>query len=126
MLPINATERQHAAYVGNLYYVFDVALALAPLMSHDMTVLHGGAKGVDEFGGRWAHTNDFRVKIIRPDWERYGAVAGFVRNSALVGECDAAIVLWDGKSKGTQDTLAKLREEQKPYVLIVRSPASFL
>lgn len=44
--------------------------------------------------------------------------AGKERNTYIVDDSDAAIVLWDGWSKGTADTLAKLSKKRKPYILI--------
>jgi hypothetical protein len=45
-----------------------------------------------------------------------------VRNSELVDHAEQAIVFWDGESRGTADTLRKIKDKGIPLVLI-KSPA---
>ena len=70
-------------------------------------VISGHARGVDMLGERWAKKHDLPVLICPARWDLYGKEAGFKRNQQMVDEADAVIVLWDGKSKGTRDTLMR-------------------
>lgn len=83
------------------------------------TVVNGDARGVDKMATKWAQFRGFRVRKFRADWDSYGKAAGFVRNKAMVHIADAAIVVWDGESKGTKHTMNLLHEKQVPYVVVV-------
>jgi len=68
-------------------------------------VISGCASGVDSLGESWAYLMKIPVKRFRPLWERYGKAAGKIRNGEMVKEAEAAIFVWDGKSKGTKDCI---------------------
>lgn len=51
--------------------------------------------------------------------------AGFERNSYIVDHVDFAVVIWDGESNGTQDTMDKLERANKPYVLVTQNVKAF-
>lgn len=74
-------------------------------------VVSGCARGVDQLGERWAEENDVPVKRFPADWKRYGRVAGMKRNSEMVAYAEAMIPVWDGKSRGTADTIKKARRK---------------
>lgn len=80
-------------------------------------VISGGARGVDRIGEKWCRINlDDEPIIMKPDYERWGRyVAPKKRNTDLVNECDAAIVIWDGISGGSLDTTEKLIKSKKPF-----------
>lgn len=80
-------------------------------------VIHGGARGVDKYGGTWAKDRKITVKVFEPDWSK-GRGAGMERNTIMVEMCDIAIVFWDGHSKGTYDTIKKMMAlKDKPFFL---------
>ena len=87
------------------------------------TVIHGGARGVDTVAGYWAAERGYAVSVHLADWEGLGQRAGFVRNKTMVVACDAAIVVWDGESKGTAQTIELLKAARKPFVLVVLGEA---
>jgi SLOG family YspA-like protein len=72
-------------------------------------VVSGGALGVDMAGENWAHIYGVPVKLFIPDWNKYGKSAGMIRNADMVEYADALIVLWDGKSKGTANTIKRAK-----------------
>lgn len=77
------------------------------LVQHDIPgyieeVVSGTARGVDRLGEQWAERYGVSVKRFPADWGRYGKSAGYRRNSQMAAYADAAIILWDGKSRGTQ------------------------
>jgi hypothetical protein len=83
-------------------------------------IIHGGARGVDNMAGRWGVSIDLPVRVYPADWELFGKRAGYIRNSLMVEDADAAIIIWDGESKGTKHTIDLMTASGKPYVLVVR------
>jgi hypothetical protein len=83
-------------------------------------VVSGGARGVDKFAEKLAKELWIEDPIIhKPNYEKYGRKAApKLRNTLIVKDCDAAIVIWDGYSGGTYDSMVKLSEARKPYILI--------
>lgn len=77
----------------------------------------GAATGVDKLGEQWARNNDIPIKSFPADWDNYGRKAGFMRNVQMVKYADAAILIWDGESKGTLHTLNEIKKAQKPYYI---------
>lgn len=84
----------------------------------DIEIISGGAKGADSLGERFAKIYRMPVTIFKPDWDKYGKSAGFIRNQTIVDNCDIVLAFWDGKSKGTQDTINKAKKAKKPTFII--------
>lgn len=80
-------------------------------------VISGGAVGVDSLGAQWAIQNNKKVIRMLPDWKSYGKMAGLARNSLMVEEADAVIAIWDGKSRGTMDTITKTKKKAIPLYI---------
>ncbi len=77
-------------------------------------VVCGCAKGIDSLGREWAIKNRIRVKEFPAEWEKYGKRAGMLRNKEMVDYADAVICIWDGKSKGTLNTIEYTEKCNKP------------
>jgi hypothetical protein len=77
------------------------------LSEFDITeVVSGHARGVDGMGERWSReVLGKEPKLFPADWGRYGNGAGPRRNLEMVGYADAAIIIWDGMSRGTGSML---------------------
>lgn len=73
----------------------------APFVSQITEVFCGMAAGADIFGFRWATERKIPVKQFRPEWDKYGKVAGIIRNCEMCAYADAIIVVWDGRSTGS-------------------------
>ena len=82
------------------------------------TVVSGGAKGADTMGETWAIANKIPVKIFKPEWEKYGKSAGMRRNELIIKECDICIAFWDGKSKGTNNSIFICEKLNKKVAII--------
>lgn len=78
-------------------------------------VVSGCATGVDRLGERWATANNIPIKEMPADWARHGTLAGPFRNRAMAEYADAAIVIWDGKSRGSRNMIENMIRRQKPY-----------
>lgn len=81
-------------------------------------IISGGARGADRLGERYARKYNIPLLIIKPEWQR-GRGAGLMRNQELVDAADHVICFWDGKSRGTLDTIRKTRRAQKSLEIIM-------
>lgn len=77
-----------------------------------LTVLCGGAGGVDRFGEEWARECGLAIEqhYVTPDeWARYPRTAGHQRNSRMAMVADALVAVWDGQSGGTRDMIMRAK-----------------
>ncbi len=84
----------------------------------DIIVISGNARGADRLGERWAMLRGKQIEMFLPDWKKFGKAAGVLRNSDMVSECDEGIAFWDGTSKGTLDTIKKMKKEGKKCEIV--------
>lgn len=68
----------------------------------DLTIISGGARGVDQMGEAFAKNNGIALEIFPADWNKYGKRAGFIRNEEMAEKADALIAFWNGESNGTR------------------------
>ncbi|KKL45313.1 hypothetical protein LCGC14_2356910, partial [marine sediment metagenome] len=59
-----------------------------------------------------------KLTVYRAEWDKYGKSAGFLRNQTIIDNCDMVVAFWDGKSKGTADTINKAKRSKKPILLV--------
>jgi predicted Rossmann fold nucleotide-binding protein DprA/Smf involved in DNA uptake len=76
-------------------------------LPQDYVIVSGGAKGVDTIAETYAKSKGMQTIILKADWDKHGKSAGFIRNGAIVGASNVIVAFWDGKSKGTLDTIVK-------------------
>jgi len=79
-------------------------------------VVSGGAKGADQIGEAWARSHGIPVRIYKPDWDRHGKAAGFLRNGEIAADADVLMAFWDGASRGTADTIRKAEGKMRIVV----------
>ena len=80
-------------------------------MYGDIQIISGGQmKGADGWAEGIALEQGLPIKICYPDWNRYGKVAGPVRNTLIARESDILIACLGQGSKGTQDTIDKFKK----------------
>ena len=82
-------------------------------------IVSGGAPGADTLAVRYATEADMPFKVFPADWKKYGRSAGPRRNRQMAEYADAAIVFWDGKSRGTQNMIQQMRELGKPVEVVI-------
>lgn len=68
----------------------------------DVEIVNGGANGADRLGGKYAIQKGYKMSLCRANWEQFGKSAGYIRNKEMAEYADAAIIFWDGKSKGAK------------------------
>ena len=81
-------------------------------------IISGGARGADTLAKKYALERFLPYIEFLPDWDKYGKAAGFIRNSQIVDACDMVLAFWDGKSRGTQDTITKAKKAKKPTFIV--------
>lgn len=89
-------------------------------------VVSGTARGADFCGEIWATLNKIAIKRFPADWNNHGKAAGFIRNQEMVDYVTpdgAMIALWDGKSKGTANSIKLAKKAGiKLKVFIIDEP----
>jgi hypothetical protein len=65
-------------------------------------VVCGTEMGMDQLGKQWAENNGIPVKEFPPNWDKFGKAACYIRNREMALYADAAVILWDGQSRGTE------------------------
>lgn len=91
---------------------------LYPLLAETTEIISGGASGADTLAENYAENFAIKCTIFKPDWDKHGKSAGFIRNQRIVDAADIVVAFWDGKSKGTKDTLDKARQANKTTVTV--------
>ena len=94
---------------------FDLSKYISPDVD---IIISGGAQGIDSLAENYADSHRISKYIIRPDYARYGRAAPIRRNDLMIDMADAVLVIWDGKSKGTQYILDRARKKNKPLALV--------
>ncbi len=67
-----------------------------------ITIVSGGARGVDKMGERYAQERGIPCVIFKADWDNLGKSAGYKRNQEMADYASHLIAFWDGKSRGTK------------------------
>jgi len=73
-------------------------------------LVSGGCSGGDKMVERYAKENNIHITIFKANWKKYGRAAGPIRNTKIIESCDCVVALWDGKSKGTGDSINKAKK----------------
>jgi len=81
-------------------------------------IVSGTAKGADRLGEAYAIDNKLDLKRFPADWEQFGKRAGYLRNVQMGEYADAAIIFWDGQSKGAQHMINIMKNLNKPHYII--------
>lgn len=82
------------------------------------TIVSGGAKGADTLAERFAKEFNLSMIVFPADWKQYGRGAGMIRNKQIISESDIVFAFWDGKSKGTKNSIDHAKKQNKPLTII--------
>jgi len=87
------------------------------------TIVSGGARGADTLGERFADEFNLKKDISKPEWEKYGKGAAFIRNQEIVDRSDCLIAFPLKESHGTWDTIKKAKKANKKVIIFEISSA---
>lgn len=82
------------------------------------SIVSGGAKGADTLAEKFAAEMCVEMIIFKPNFEKYGRGATIVRNSQIIENSDIIFAFWDGKSKGTLNSIKKAEKLEKKLLII--------
>lgn len=65
-------------------------------------IVCGMCRGADMLGYSYAKAVLLPIKEFPANWDANGKAAGYIRNEQMARYADAALIFWDGRSKGTK------------------------
>ena len=116
--------------------ITDEKLVFAHILSSPFEiteVVSGTAKGIDKLGEKWANEHNIPIKRFPAEWKnltkeplkiingpygKYNALAGFNRNIDMANYADAAIILIQNNSSGSEHMLKEMEKLEKPIHLL--------
>ena len=82
-----------------------------PIDSRDpITLIHGGAKGVDLLADQWAVVNWLHMEEYKADWDKHGLAAGPIRNQRMIDEGKPDLVIAFPGGRGTADMIKRAKK----------------
>jgi hypothetical protein len=81
-------------------------------------VISGGAGGADTLAEQYATEHNIPKKIFHAQWDLFGKKAGFLRNTTIVENSELIIAFWDGRSRGTRDSIGKANKLKKSTFIV--------
>ena len=87
--------------------------------THEIHIVCGKARGADTLGEQYAIERGYQVDPYPADWNQHGKLAGYRRNVLMAENADAAIVFWDGKSRGSKHMIDISKERGLPCRVIM-------
>lgn len=70
-------------------------------------LVHGGARGADQYAAQWAVANGVPVKMYAADWDKYGRPAGTRRNAIMLAEAKPDLLVAFPGGTGTADMVRR-------------------
>jgi hypothetical protein len=71
----------------------------------NIEIVSGTCKGADKLGEQYAKQRGYKLTQFPADWNKYGKVAGPIRNQQMANYANTLIAFWDGKSRGTRNMI---------------------
>lgn len=110
------TAQAHPVIIAGSRTITDYGLLLRAVEHYPdeiSEVVSGGAIGADTLGEAYAKQRGIPIRRFLPDWTGKGKRAGILRNAEMIQYAKerggGLILLWDGESRGSADTLARAR-----------------
>ena len=89
----------------------------------EVTIVHGGAQGVDDIADRLAKKNKWKYISVPANWSKYGRSAGPKRNQEMLdsyGDEIRVVLAFPSSnmpSNGTQDMIRRSETAGKPVLI---------
>ncbi|AVK75480.1 GTP-binding domain [Pandoravirus quercus] len=134
-----AAPRLRVAVVGgrdfDAYSVLEHCLdALVDEYGGIATIVSGGVRGADSLAAEYARRRGIALVEFKPDYDACRTPqerrrAPLLRNADIIAGADMVVAFWDGRSRGTADSIARARRAGLPrrvydYAGRVRLPTS--
>lgn len=87
----------------------------------DTLIIEGGAKGADTMAFLVARSLGLKVMDFKADWEKYGKMAGPIRNRQMLDQVPDLVIAFHedlAKSLGTRDTVNEAKRRGIPVEVI--------
>ena len=81
-------------------------------------IISGGAKGVDTLAKQYAKEHNINYNEFLPDYSKFKKYAPLKRNEEIASYSDAALIFWNGTSKGTKHAIDCFKKLNKDVILI--------
>ena len=89
----------------------DITVNIAPFVPAEATeIISGGARGVDSLAEQYAREHGIPFTLVKPEYKLLGKHAPLARNVEIVKRAELVIAIWNGKSKGTKNTIQTAKE----------------
>jgi hypothetical protein len=114
---VTASEkpRERVAIVGSRDYPSrEVVRAFVLQLADSALVVSGGARGVDSWAVEAAIQRGLETAVFEADWDQHGNRAGPIRNAEIVAYADRLVAFWDGRSRGTLNTVLLANDRRLP------------
>ena len=82
-------------------------------------VVCGEARGADTLGKIWAKSKGIPVKSFPAEWDKFGRMAGPIRNRDMGKYADYLVAFWDGESVGTKDMIFYMQQIGKHEKVVI-------
>ena len=97
--------------------VMDISLS-SKKIDHEIVIVSGTARGADLTGERYANLRGYTIAPHPAQWDLHGKSAGYRRNEEMSRYCDAAVIFWDGESRGSKHMIDISKASGKPYKVV--------
>ena len=77
-------------------------------------IVSGRAKGADRLGELYGALKGLPINYYPANWDEQGKAAGMIRNQKMGDDSDAAVIMWNGKSRGSINMRNVMIKLQKP------------
>lgn len=112
---MNTVPGERVAIVGSRDFLNpDLVTGFVRALAPSTIVVSGSARGVDRWAEEAAAEYGLETWIFPADWKTYGRRAGPLRNAKIVAESDRVVAFWDGRSRGTLNTILTARDRGMP------------
>lgn len=114
---VGGTRRDLAIAWEDYEIIRDDVLQFIKSLPADVSVVSGGAVGVDSIADEACARLGLRFHSHRPDYDRYGKQAPLIRNQLIVDDADEIHAWPSSWSRGTWDTIRKAEKAGKPVTV---------
>lgn len=72
-------------------------------------IVSGGCRGADALGERYAREKGYSLAVFPADWDKFGKIAGPIRNHHMALYADALVAYLAPGSRGTSSMIEEAR-----------------